>query len=511
MRRAITSVLAVTGTLAALIVGAPPAAAATTVTLLGVQANGQVGVPQYLTATVAVDGSPCGSVLTPPVNIIATGTNNVPQVIGSATFSSCVGSVFQYTFQWLPAAAGPIWVNADVNGTASTASRTQIAAVPTTTRVQSPSVAQIGVPVTLTASVTANNGSQASPQGTIQFSILGGGNIGGPVALNNAVPSTVQIQWTPAAVGLQNIVATYIPGANSANFTCQGSCTSAVDPVQVTTTGVLMFLSSPPQFNVGVPATLTAVVNAVPPSGSVTFTVNGSVIAANVPVQSGGLAQAAWTPPTPGQFTIAANWRSGTQTAGAQEVVNVGTAPATPDVITLGPVGQPAWSPLGVYTLANGSSVTFATRTASGAPVTLTDAGPCGLQGNVFTVTSGTGQCRVIATSPGGNGYGGAQAIYTVNLTPGVQTSVAPIRASGRVNRNTTIVLARPGQNITNAGQEMDWRVTEGRNSCQLRFPANGAVQLRTVRQGSCTVRATAPAIGGQWNRMVINRTYRVR
>jgi hypothetical protein len=511
MRRALTSVLVVLGTLAALVVGASPASAATTVTLVGVQANGQVGVPQYLTATVAIDGSPCGSVLTPAVNII--GTVSAPgQVLGQATFSTCVGAVFQYTFQWLPATAGPIWLNADVNGIASSASRSNIAAVPTTTRVQSPSVAQIGVPVTLTASVTANNGSQASPQGSIQFGILGGGNIGAPVALNNAVPSTVQIQWTPAAVGLQNIIATYIPGPNSASFTCQGSCTSAVDPVQVTTTGVKMFLANPPQFSAGVPGTVTAVVSVVPPSGSVTFTVNGSVIAANVPVQSGGLAQAQWTPPAPGQFTLAAAWRGGGgQSASAQDVVSVGTAPATPDVITLGPAGQPAWSPLGVYTLANGTSITLVTRTASGAPVTLTDAGPCGLQGTQFTVTSGTGQCRVIANSPGGNGYGAAQAIYTVNLTPGTQTSVAPIRASGRVNRNITIVLARPGQNVTNAGQEMEWRVTDGRNRCQLRFPANGAVQLRTVRQGSCTVRATAPAIGGQWNRMVINRTYRVR
>lgn len=510
MRRALTSILVVTGTLAALVVGASPAAAATTVTLVGVQANGQVGVPQYLTTTVAIDGSPCGSVLTPTVSII--GTVSAPgQVIGQATFSSCVGSVFQYTFQWLPATAGPLWLNADVSGTASNAMRTQIAPVPTTTRVQSASVAQIGTPVTLTASVTANNGSQASPQGNIQFSILGGGNIGGPVPLNNAVPSTVQIQWTPAAVGLQNIQATYIPANNGANFTCGSSCASAVDPIQITATGVKMFLATPPQLNVGVASTLTAVVNVVPPGGTVTFTVNGSVIAANVPVQSGGLAQTSWTPAAAGPVTLAANWRAGTQTAGAQDFVTVGTAPATPDVITLGPVGQPAWSPLGIYTLANGTSITFATRTASGAPVTLTDAGPCGLQGNLFTVTSGTGQCRVIASSPGGNGYGGAQAIYTVNLTPGVQASVAPIRASGRVNRNSTYVLARAGQNLTNAGQEMDWRVTEGRNNCQLRFPANGAVQLRTVRQGSCTVRATAPAIGGQWNRLVVNRTYRVR
>ena len=38
-----------------------------------------------------------------------------------------------------------------------------------------------------------------------------------------------------------------------------------------------------------------------------------------------------------------------------------------------------------------------------------------------------------------------------------------------------------------------------------------GSVRLRATRAGSCNVRAQAPAIAGQWNRMVVNRTYRAR
>ena len=36
-------------------------------------------------------------------------------------------------------------------------------------------------------------------------------------------------------------------------------------------------------------------------------------------------------------------------------------------------------------------------------------------------------------------------------------------------------------------------------------------MNLRTVRTGDCNVRGIADAIPGQWNRMVVNFTYRVR
>ena len=110
-----------------------------------------------------------------------------------------------------------------------------------------------------------------------------------------------------------------------------------------------------------------------------------------------------------------------------------------------------------------------------------------------------------------GNGYGAATAVYTVSLVPGTQVPNTTVPVSGRVNRNQTITLERGNRSGTNANPDISWRVTEGRNVCQLRFPANGTVNLRTVRSGTCTVRGTAPAVAGQWNRMVINRTYRVR
>lgn len=496
-----------------LVVVAAPPAAADSVSLTGVAANGQVGVTQSLVITAAVDGSPCGSVQPTPVTVVA--TNSGTQTLGQATFANCVGQAAQYTFQWSPQSVGVSYISATIGTATSNAVRTSITAVPTITRITSANTAQVGVPIPVTASVTAINNAQFSPQGTIQFSVVGGGNIGGPVQLNNAIPSTVQIQWTPAVLGGQQLVATYTPanaGTPGANTTCGSSCTSSPDWVQVTSTGVKMFLSDPPGFNVGETAVLTAVVSVVPPSGSVTFLINGSVIAAGVPVGSNGQAQARWVPPAAGQYTIQANWSGNNGlTASSQETATVGSAPAQPDVITLGPVGQGAWSPSGVYTMANGTSTTFQATSASGSPVTLSEPGPCTLSGMTLTATQGSGQCRLTATSIGGRGYAKNAVVYTVNLAPGTQAPVTAVRASGRVNRGSTITLVPANQNRTNAGQQMTWRVTSGSRFCKLRFPSNGAVRLHAARNGTCDVRAIAQAVPGQWNRMVLNRTYRVR
>ena len=493
---------------------APPAAAAgSSVTLAGVQANGSVGVPQTLVVTASITGARCGAVLAPAATILGT-SNGSTQTLGTATFTTCVGSVYQYTFQWLPPTAAVFFVSASVVDGTSAASRSAITAVTTTTRITVANTVRLGVPTTLTASVTANSGSLASPQGTIQFSVVGGGVIGGPVALNNAVPSTVQVQWTPAVLGQTSILATYTPATvnGTVNTTCGANCSSVPDSVQVTSTGVLIYLANPPGFAVSLPSTITAVVSAFPPTGVVTFTVNGVPIASNVPVPPNGVVRTSWAPPAVGPFTIGALWTSSAGVRGsAQDTIVASAEPAQSDVISLAPQGEGAWSTTGQYSLRNGTSTTFVTSSSSGTPVALTASGPCGLSGATLTPYQGTGQCRLVATTTGGNGYGPAQAIYTVSLASGNQVPRGTVRASGDIQNGTTFTLTTRANNVTNAGQRMTWSITSGANRCQLRYPSNGSVQLRAVRTGRCEVRATAPAIAGQWNRMVLNRSYRVR
>jgi len=509
---ALTAGAMVVGALA-LAQASPASAATANVTLTGVQASGTVGVPQSLVVTAAIDGARCGSILAPNATILST-ANGSTQNVGTATFTTCVGTVFQYSFQWLPAAAGAVFLSAAVVDSTSAATRSAIAPVTTTTRITVADTVRLGVPTTLTASVTANGGSLASPQGTIQFSVVGGGGIGGPVTLNNAVPSTVQVQWTPAVLGQTNIVATYTPATvnGTVNTTCGASCSSVPDAVQVTATGVLIYLANPPGFAVGLPSTITAVVSAFPPTGVVTFTVNGGAIASNVPVPPNGVVTTSWAPPQVGPFTIGAYWTSSAGVRGsAQDTIVASAEPAQTDVISLAPQGQGAWSTTGQYSLRNGTSTTFVASASSGAPVSLTVSGPCTLSGATLSIHQGTGQCRLVATTTGGNGYGPAQAIYTVSLASGNQVPRGTVRASGDIRKGTTFTLTTRANNVTNAGQRMTWSITSGANRCQLRYPSNGSVQLRAVRTGSCNVRATAAAISGQWNRMVLNRTYRVR
>jgi hypothetical protein len=487
---------------------APLASAATSTSLTGVQANGQIGVPQNLVITAAVDGGPCGSIEAPAATVAST-VSGPAQTIGTATFSRCVGTTFQYTFQWLPSATGVFYITAQVAGSTSNAVRSAIAAVPTTTRITLANVVTLGQPTPVTASVTANNGSLASPQGSIQFSIVGGGNIGGPIPLNNAVPSTTQIQWSPAVLGSQSLIATYIP--SSTNFTCGTTCVSAPDTTQVTDTGVKLFLANPPAFSVGIPSTITAVLSVVPPSGTIRFTANGANIG-SAPVQGNGQATISWTAQAPGPVTIGAIWSGpGSQSATSQESIVVNADPIGPDQIRVVTTNGTVLTPGATYQLPNGSVVTYTATTASGPPATFTESGPCTLSGNTVTVTQGNGQCRITATSPGGNGLTATSGSVTVNLVPGTQTPRGNVRASGRVNRGDTVTIVTAANNVTNAGQRMSWRVVSGSNFCQLRFPSNGNIRLRAVRNGNCDVRGNAPAVDGQWNRLVINRTYRVR
>ncbi len=487
---------------------APPASAATSTSLTGVQANGQIGVPQNLVITAAVDGGPCGSVAAPAAAVFST-VSGPAQRIGTATFSRCVGTTFQYTFQWLPSATGAFFITAQVAGSTSNAVRSAITAVPTTTRITVANVITLGQPTPVTASVTANNGSLASPQGSIQFSIVGGGNIGGPIPLDSALPPTTQIQWTPAVLGSQSLIATYIP--SSTNFTCGASCVSAPDTTQVTATGVKMFLANPPAFSVGIPSTITAVVSVVPPSGTIRFTVNGSSIA-TVPVQGNGQATTSWTAQAPGPVTIGAIWNGpGNQSATSQEAVIVNADPIGPDQIRVTTTSGTVVTPGATYQLPNGSVVTYTATTASGSLATFTETGPCRITGNTLTVTQGNGQCRIVATSPGGNGLTAASGTVTANLVPGTQAPRGTVRASGRVDRGDTVTIVTSANNVTNAGQRMSWRVVNGSRFCELRFPSSGNIRLRAVRNGDCDVRGTAPAVDGQWNRLVINRTYRVR
>ena len=519
-RGVIRAALALAGSAAlaaGVLVGASPAQAAGNyyVTMTGVQPTGTLGVNQYLTITTSlVNGSNCGSVMATPVWLYWT-VNNPTTRLGQATFQTCTPSGdFQYLYAWNPSQAQVWYIQAQASdGSQSQAYRSAINTGSTTTTVAAPNTAKVGAATTLTATVAAANGGTFSAQGTVQFSILGGGNIGGPVTLSNAIPSTASIQWTPATVGTFSVVATYTPvnaGTPNANTNCGSSCTSAPDVVSVTTSGVNVYLANPPAMAAGIPATLTAVVSAVPSSGTVTFTVNGSAFAANVPVNAAGQAQATWTPPAAGTYTIGAGWvgTSG-QTGTSADVVSVGAAPAQSDQIVIVTANGTTLVPGSSYSVPNGTKLTFTSSTASGSPLTYSTTGPCTISAGSFSANSGTGTCLVTAASPGGNGFGPATNTVTVNLVPGNQTAKLAAPASGNVNVGKTLTLAKASQGKTNIGKPISWKITKGKGSvCSLSFPSSGAVKLKINAKGKCSVKASAAGVSGQWNPYSLTRTY---
>lgn len=503
-RRPLAVVAAGVLALAGALVQAPQAAAAPSGTLTGPN-SGVVGVPMTLTLTVT-DPLPGQSTAT----LIPQGNNSG----GAAPITvSNIGSGTPQSFTFVPPHVGSFTFTSS-DAPIANAFAIQVQPVSVNVAVQAPNTLRVGQAATISATVTPTQG-VLSPVGQIQFAIVGSGNVGGPVWLNQGSPSKASISWTPGAVGSVQFTATYIPNRINgfSDTSCVNSnCTSAVDTIQVTQTGVNVFLTNPPQFFAGTPATITAQVSVVPPSGGVSFFVNGQAFASNVPVQSNGQASATWTPAAPGSFTISANWTgSNGVTGGSQETVNVSAGTGQVDGIVLTPAGQASWVPGGTYQVANGTTLNFTAKTSSGAQATISDTGPCNISGMSLTADQGSGGCILTASSPGGNGYAPSSQSYTIQLIPGNQALTFQPRASGPVNRGRTIRLEARGGSDTTAGEPLKWRVVRGANVCQLRFQANGGVTLRTVRNGTCRVRATAPAVAGEWNALRQNFNYRVR
>lgn len=512
LRRALTASLATTALVAgSLAMGAAPAMAdGGSTSVLGAY-NGTIGVPQSLTIQVTNDAAAgigwCAVPTMPTVTVFGNG-----QALGTATFQSCAGnSVRTYTFNWVPASAMKwnLYAEDDAGALPFTSPTVSISQVQTKTSVSAPNTAKIGAQATISATVTPTQGMYA-PIGNVQFAV-NGQNVGSPVFLGGSSPATAQYQWTPMTGGTFTWTATYTPGPDRygvVDAACGNTCVSQADYTVVSSQTVRVYLANPPQFYANTANTLTAVVSVIPPTGSVTFLVNGGTVATNVPVQANGLATTSWTPPAAGNYVVTANWIGNTGITGqAQETVAVAAASPAADSIVVVASGR-SWVP-GTYNAANGTNLAFAVTTASGAAATVAEAGPCQLAGNTLIVNQGNGQCRVTVSSPGAGSFSANSVQFTLNLVPGQQSATVAAPASGRVNKGKSLTLESAAQGDTNAGQNIVWKITKGKNKvCKLTFPSSGAVKLKIVGKGYCTVKGSAPGISGQWAAYSTTRTY---
>lgn len=466
-------------------------------------------------ASVSGFGGPVGVLQTVTVTDVTTNgvgqsTCSVLPTINGVTQSSATGTLqgTTLTFQWTPLNVGAATFTLVDCSTTSIIPAASITQVATTTTISTPNTAPLNQAVRVNITVQSASPSTYNPSGQVVVRNANGAVLStmGLTPGPGVGQSFAYYWWTPTQAGTYFFVATYNGDSNAT------TSVSPQDTVIATPSGNTISLTAPGTMTQGVPVQLTATVFPSGTQGSVGFTVNGQPISASVPLNAQGQASFTWTPTTVGQITLGASYMTNQGGSGStSEKVNVVAGVAAKDVINLTQPGVGPWNPNGVYTLPNGTTFTFQASTLSGAPVTLSDTGPCQVSGLTLTVDVGSGQCNIIASSPGGPGYAAVQQGYTVLASPGTQVLTFQPPASGPVNRGRTIRLERNGGSDTNAGQPVNWRAIRSNGVCQVTFPSNGSVMVRTNRAGNCQIRGIAQAVPGQWNRMVVNFTYRVR
>ena len=479
--------------LGSLAIGMAPAASAGTISGYGA---GPIGVPQQITMTGFCPGNPVAFSAQYSDGVVST-TDAVQQNISGVA-----------TVQWIPNHIGTI-VSVQATSTCTpepiTGLSIRIGQVSTLTTISAPNTAQVGVATKITVNVQSQSPSTYQPTGQVVVRDANGATVStmGLTQGPNPGSSYAYYYWTPTTTGQYIIQATYNGDTNAA-----ASAPSAQDIIQATPSGSTIALKHPPVMNVGVPQTLTANVFPVTVQGSVGFTVNGQPISGSIPIVNGS-ASMTWTPPAAGTITLGASYTTNQGGSGStSEQISIQPASQT-DAITLVQPGWGPWAANGTYTLGNGSNFTFQASTLSGAPVTLSETGPCQVSGLSITVPVGSGTCNLKASSAGGNGYAPVTYGYTVNLIPGVQQANVTAPQSGRYKVGRVLVLESPGQADTNGGQNINWNVQKGGKAvCKLLYPDNGSVTLRIAKKGQCTVVGKAPGVPGQWQPFTVTRTY---
>ncbi len=489
--------------LATMGITATPAFAVDNSCTLSGAVSGAIGVPQTITLTscATISGSVPVTINYPALNV--TQTLSV-QVYGTGPGNGG-GSA-----PWNPNVVG---VANLTTGSALLAS-VNIVPVSTTTVISASNTAKLGTPTSITAIVQSASPSVTLPLGSVTFKDANGNTLANIALQGGATTSQAIAVWTWVPPSLGNFIfnATYNPSNVAGQpATTGGSSTTTPDIVLVTPSGSNISLTMPPQVYVSSPTTLTATVFPTSIQGSAGFTVNGQPISPSVPLVN-GVATFTWTPTVQGQAIVGANFTSnGGQTGSTSNVVTVG-ATTQSDVITLTQPGFGTWSPNGSYQLGNGTSFAFQASTLSGAAVTLTETGPCQVSGLSIVVDTGSGQCNLVASSAGGNGYTAVKQGYTVITVPGQQSAILAAPLSGRVNVGRTLTLESPAQGDTNAGTNIVWKIKKGKGSiCALAFPSSGAVKLKIKKRGQCTVKGSAPGVTNAWAPYRVLRTYQGR
>lgn len=368
--------------------------------------NGLVGVQQTVVLRAP---SLAGQVATISFTNSAVGTN-----AGQAQVNS---SGFAY-LPWTPNVPGTWTISAGSGGTAVDTASVLVSAMPTVTTLLMPGEVQSNLTTSVVTQVKALAGSIA-PSGTIAVQNQFGNTVATGTLQPTSTPglSSANISWTPAP-GSFRFNAVYTP--NSSAFT--GSTSPGQTPIIGAAQAVS--LSLPPVMYVGVPATVSAVINPQfqqAQGGSVAFSLDTQGVVSypmggSRPIVD-GVGSTTWTPTQTGVQTVNVSYSTANFSFSATDGQAIVVQPApTSDSITVTPTGGSAWSPGVVGTLTVGNYVELTPASASGNPVTLAVSGPCAMEAGTVTML-GAGQCTVTASSIGnGANLSASQATYVIQV-----------------------------------------------------------------------------------------------
>jgi hypothetical protein len=400
--------------------GVTAGAIALGLTLGGVAVTGASAAParSYIAVPNAMVGVTTSIVIAAPTlssQVVTIGLTNgtVATNLQTTIAASGFGSI-----SWTPPAAGSWTISGLGNAIVAGSTTINVVTMPTTAYLLAPNFVQVGVPSNIVAVVNAPIGSIA-PTGTVTLRNGANQNIIGTGTLSpyaGTETSTATISWIPPVLGAYPLLANYTP--DGANFTAS---TTPISQPAVQENNPVVALSFPPTLYQNQSTVLTGVLGTGQPAGSMAFSFNGNGISGSIPTGTNGVSLLSWTPPAAGVATIGVSYSGNPPATGSaasgtsSQPINI-LPPQANDTITIDPPNMAPWSIAAPIVVQTGSNTTLATSAASGATVTLTETGPCVLNGAVMTALA-AGQCQVTAVSPGSAAYQPSTKVYTVTVT----------------------------------------------------------------------------------------------
>ena len=408
----------------------------TTTALTSSQNPSSFGESVTFTATVTPasgTGTPAG-----PITFVVDGVPEFPVALdanGQATFSTNALSLGARLIQAKYSGA----TNYAASDDALTQIVNEIDTTTTLTSSQNPSSS--GESVTFTATVTAATGT-GTPTGMVTFGVDGAPQTVGILDANGEATFTTDT----LAAGPHTITA-YYTGAPNYNISFAAPLTQVVGQIGTTTTLASSLNPSSSGESVTFTATVTAASGAGIPTGSVTFTVDGT---AQTPVALDGSGQASFSTSalTPGNRTIEAAY-----SGDASYIVSADTLTQTVDQIGTTTALTSSQNPSNV-----GDSVTFT------ATVAATSGGGTPTGTVTFTV-GGTAQSPVPLDGSGQATYttasmaGGSQTIEAAYSGDTTYTTSANTLTQTVDQIGTTTALAS-SQNPSNGGDSVTFTAT---------------------------------------------------